>query len=355
MNRKRFYEKCKSHLVCLIIVFILLAIIAFQFGLTKRPVYLITVTGEGGAVVGPMDEEGCFQLTLKDADHVVWFSDRPYREAWSSHTTDLVDIWEETFAGNPPNADLQLFSDDRSDEAIIVELFSAPVWNEDTQELIFNDACVLLSVIEHELSEGEEDLTTMGGSEIISGEFPKAVLFIDDAMGDAFDDMSKALGNKLIDQERWIKQHVKDTAVWADQTKRDSAWWRGKMGITQEEWDGHIGENIAARVKQIAEAVADWSEPFEKVAEDWKEKAKGSDVDDNVMEWEKAIATEARRWHERTKEQADYWSEQAEKNAGEWNQEAVEDVVEWTARAAEEAQVWSDQAEEAADQWWNNY
>ncbi len=86
---------------------ILVGILAFGCGPTTK--YLISVTAEGGAVVGPVNEEGCFELTLEDADHIVFFSDRPERKATRTHPNALIDIWPESFTDSPPNADLQLF------------------------------------------------------------------------------------------------------------------------------------------------------------------------------------------------------------------------------------------------------
>ncbi len=145
--------------------------------------YLVSVTAEGGAVIGPVNEEGCFELTLEDADHVVFFSDRPVRKARRTHPNALVDIWPEEFAENPPNADLQLFDEDREDEVVIVVLESAPIWHEDTQALIFKDVCPIALAVDDSFE--KDDLTIVTDPEdILSGRFSKAALFIDDIFGD---------------------------------------------------------------------------------------------------------------------------------------------------------------------------
>jgi hypothetical protein len=163
----------KIHLAYIILILILLVIIGLiQLGQVETTEYLVTVTAEGGAFMGQVNLDGCFELSLMDADHVVWFSDRPEREAWSTHISALTDVWEEEFAEVPPNAVLELFDDDRAGVAFVVELESAPVWDEDTQRVTFDKVCLLPSEIDSEIV-----------SEIIVSEgvllFSEGVLFID--------------------------------------------------------------------------------------------------------------------------------------------------------------------------------
>jgi uncharacterized protein YcfJ len=166
----------KTHSICIVLVLVLLVIIGFvQFDWFKSPEYLASVTAEGGAIIGQVNAEGCFELTLKDVEHVVWFTDRPARDARSTNVSVLIDVWAEQFAEVPPNADLQLFDEDRSDATIIVELESAPVWDENKGTLTFNNSCLLPSVADLEI--------------ISSGTFSKGVLFIDGAVGDFFEDL----------------------------------------------------------------------------------------------------------------------------------------------------------------------
>ncbi len=151
--------------------------------------YLISVTAGGGAVVGPENEEGCFELTLEDADHLIFFSDRPERKATRTHPNALVDIWPEEFAESPPNADLELFDEDRGDEIVIVTLESAPIWYEDTQTLTFKEVCPLPLAADDSFE--KDDLAIVTDPEtILSGRFSRGALFIDDIdiSGDFLDD-----------------------------------------------------------------------------------------------------------------------------------------------------------------------
>ncbi len=165
---------------------ILVGILAFwyiQLGWFSGPTtkYLISVTAEGGAVVGPENEEGCFELTLEDADHIVFFSDRPERKATRTHPNALVDIWPEEFAGNPPNADLELFDEDRGDEIVIVVLESTPIWDNDAQTLTFKEVCPIPLAADDSFE--KDDLAIITDPEaILSGRFSKGALFIDDVL-----------------------------------------------------------------------------------------------------------------------------------------------------------------------------
>jgi len=155
----------------LLIVVIVLGFGYAQLGWFNTSEYLLSVTAEEGAVIGPQDTNGCFDLTLKGADHVIWFSDRPERTAFSTDMPLLLSIWQEEFGTNPPNADLQLFRDG-SDAVVILTLESTPVWNKDARTLIFEKACPIELASGSQVSEVERE-------DIIGSTFSKAVLFID--------------------------------------------------------------------------------------------------------------------------------------------------------------------------------
>jgi len=110
--------------------------------------------------------------TNTDANHVIWFTDRPAREAWTTSAGTLADGWSEQFSDSPPNADLQLFKGDGTWVTTVVTIKSSPIWNENAQTLTFNDACPILLI----------DGTTDGPSITIpDGTFSTAVIFVDGA------------------------------------------------------------------------------------------------------------------------------------------------------------------------------
>ncbi len=173
----------RNHLLWGLLILVVVGILTFgyiQLGwFNGSTSYLVSVTSEGGAVVGPVNEEGCFELTLEDADHIVFFSDRPERKATRTHPNALIDIWPEEFAESPPNADLELFDEDREDEIVIVVLESAPIWHEDTQTLIFKEVCPISLAADDSFE--EDDIVIVTDPEaVLSGRFSKGALFIDD-------------------------------------------------------------------------------------------------------------------------------------------------------------------------------
>jgi len=135
--------------------------------------YLISMTAEGGAVISPEDENGCFTVTLKDTESVVWFADRPERSAFRTHVDILVEGWADEFGSNPPNADLQLFQDDLG-ATVILTLESTPTWEENTRTVSFNKACPIELV-------DEDSTTEIKPTSIAGSTFSKATLFIDGA------------------------------------------------------------------------------------------------------------------------------------------------------------------------------
>ena len=61
-------------------------------------------------------------LTLDAVPSVLWFTDRPARQAGHIEGTDLVDLWglgEDSFADDPPNAVLSVLDDDTVADAVI--------------------------------------------------------------------------------------------------------------------------------------------------------------------------------------------------------------------------------------------
>ena len=66
--------------------------VAAQDGL---PEWLITMSASKGAVLHEGDSKGCYTLTLEGGNSVVFFTDRPNREAHSAHAYTLIDGWEE--------------------------------------------------------------------------------------------------------------------------------------------------------------------------------------------------------------------------------------------------------------------
>lgn len=154
----------------------------FHIGLFSETDYLVSVTAENGATIVKGQQGSCFELTMEGADHIVFFSDRPEREAMRVSPGDLLTVWEEEFVGNPPNADLQLFDRDRGDELAIVTLESTPVWDEATQSLTFERACLVSLVSDNSFK--EDDLTIASDlEEVLSGRFEKGALFIDSVVG----------------------------------------------------------------------------------------------------------------------------------------------------------------------------
>jgi hypothetical protein len=71
------------------------------------------------------------RLTLKQADpNIIWFCDRPVREA--GHLTrdafmELVTEGADSFTEKPPNAAVSIFSTDKDVIAVVVELYAKPI------------------------------------------------------------------------------------------------------------------------------------------------------------------------------------------------------------------------------------
>lgn len=139
----------------------------------RQTEYLVSVAAGGGAVLASGEQEDCYTLTLENAGHVTWFSDRPEREAHSSHVYELTDAWQEAFADSAPNADLQMFREDGSTVTVVLELGEAPVWNAKEQTLTFANACAI------PIDEEGGEAVPMT-PDIRDAAFPIATLFIDD-------------------------------------------------------------------------------------------------------------------------------------------------------------------------------
>lgn len=136
--------------------------------------YLVSIAAGAGAVLEPGERDGCYTLTLEDADHVTWFSDRPKREAFSEHAHELAEDWEGSFADSAPNADLEMFREDGSSASVVLELNEAPVWNVNDRTLTFAEAC------EVPVDTGGSEAVQIA-PEIQADTFPMASLFIDGA------------------------------------------------------------------------------------------------------------------------------------------------------------------------------
>lgn len=134
--------------------------------------YLVTVTASRGASLTPIPESNCFTLALAGADHLVWFTDRPEREAHSSHAKLLTENWEKAFATSAPNADLEMFGEKGILGSVVLTLEAPPQWDDDTQTMTFTEACAI--DLEGELP--EEHAVGKAATEA-----PYAALFIDGA------------------------------------------------------------------------------------------------------------------------------------------------------------------------------
>ena len=92
-----------------------------------QPSFLYIQTAHSGSL-SPEGVDGKRTLTLNDVSPLtVYFADRPNRETGHESTADFIAGWghgEDSFAGNPPNAALDIFSED-AQNILIVELLSA--------------------------------------------------------------------------------------------------------------------------------------------------------------------------------------------------------------------------------------
>ena len=89
----------------------------------KTPEYLFVLNAQSGEIKKIGDNQ--YTLTLKhtDIDHVLMFSDRPYRIARYITAEELADSWvegEDSFEKSPPNAGLVAHGVNR---AVAVELY----------------------------------------------------------------------------------------------------------------------------------------------------------------------------------------------------------------------------------------
>lgn len=127
------------------------AIAAQPAGQPDTTSLLFVIGGTSGSIEGNT-------LTLNGVSSVVWFTDRPGREAGHLSVAAFIEGWAEggSFTLDPPNADLDLLgeSDQRN---LVVELLSV---ERDADTLIFE-----ISVLEGSLG---------------NGPFGVAALFIDD-------------------------------------------------------------------------------------------------------------------------------------------------------------------------------
>ena len=75
----------------------------------KFPEYLFVISAQSGEITKVSDHQYTLTLRHTDIDHILMFSDRPYRIARYITVDQLKDIWsqgENSFSENPPNAGL---------------------------------------------------------------------------------------------------------------------------------------------------------------------------------------------------------------------------------------------------------
>ena len=95
----------------------------------KPPEYLFVITAKSGEIIKTGDNR--YTLTMKhtDIDHVLQFSDRPYRIAKYITAADLKNMWnigKNSFEKDPPNAGLVAHG---LKEAYVIELLHMEVSN----------------------------------------------------------------------------------------------------------------------------------------------------------------------------------------------------------------------------------
>ena len=87
---------------------------------SKNPGYLFVISGTSGSLDGDI-------LTLKGVPNVIYFSDRPVRNAGHMSLTKFVEMWGKginNFKADPPNATLSVLKK-KGEKNVVVELMSA--------------------------------------------------------------------------------------------------------------------------------------------------------------------------------------------------------------------------------------
>lgn len=82
---------------------------------TGSPV-LFVVSGGSGSIDGDV-------LTLEQVDSVIWFTDRPSRDAGHISVEAFIDAWgdgADSFADDPPNAELSTLSEAGADAVLLL-------------------------------------------------------------------------------------------------------------------------------------------------------------------------------------------------------------------------------------------
>lgn len=106
------------------------------------PSYLYAISGSAGSVEG-------MTLTLHGVPSVTWFTDRPVRDAGHMGVGAFLEGWDQgtdSFAADPPNADLSILGEGDEPIETVVELLSV---SGDATDLTFE-----VAVLEGTLPEG---------------------------------------------------------------------------------------------------------------------------------------------------------------------------------------------------------
>jgi len=83
---------------------------------SKNPSYLFVLSATSGSLKGDT-------LTLNGVPNVIYFSDRPARIAGHMSASKFVEMWDNSFKADPPNATLSVLTKEGA-ENVVVELKS---------------------------------------------------------------------------------------------------------------------------------------------------------------------------------------------------------------------------------------
>jgi len=111
----------------LIVISATLILALFASSCAKKETVLHMIQASDGQIEG--DEETGYKLILEEPhDTVIWFADRPIRQAGYVHIRDFLKAWDtgkDSFEKDPPNAVLVI----GNSEPVVVELILES-WNE---------------------------------------------------------------------------------------------------------------------------------------------------------------------------------------------------------------------------------